>query len=739
MKIYFSLLCVYLFYSVFGFRRSDYRDGEFTDRIVFTTSREDDPKIWFNKEHPGFEYIDQFRIGQEVYIKAQIRQTRTKEKLSTLREDSDVDLLRRSPGIKWVQQEIGHVRVPKTVDTEWSNLWYLNDDVTPTMKVSNAWSAGYSGSGIVIAVLDDGLQTDHPDLAANVDTANDKDIYGFDNNPYPTAGNSHGTEVSGLIAAVKDNNICVVGVAFSSTIIGIRILGKFPTTDAEEAEGLSHYSSNVDIYSNSWGPAEGTGFIGPGSVTKAALLDGVTNGRNGKGAIYIWSAGNGQTKDNCNADGYVNSIYTVAISSAQIGQNAWYSEVCAPALAVAYGGSEDDRYLTTTTIGSECKSSGIQGTSYSAPLVSGIVALTLEANQILGFGLMDADAMVSYGKIWVTVPTQQTCTTSTRSPSLSTTTSASDSITVTSGDCSSINYLEHVVADIKFSYTRFRGVTKLYLVSPSGTKSHLLHYRYKDAEDNIPAGSQTWDFMSVHFWNENPIGSWTLKISSDHPQVTAQGSNVVTAEPTTDDVTPSTETTDTITKATTPADAPTTKTTTDTITTKATTPPDAPTTKTTTETITTKETTPTDAPTTKTTTDDVTPPQITTDPITTEATTPADVQTTKTTTDTVPTTISTFNTKITSPNNVLTTGKTTHNTLFTSPVTSINPAQGSNLETAEPTTDDVTPPKITTDIITTKATTPADIQTTKTTTDTVPTTKTTSPNNVETTGKTTQN
>ena len=54
-------------------------------------------------------------------------------------------------------------------------------------------------------------------------------------------------------------------------------MGKFPTTDAEEAEGLSHYSSNVDIYSNSWGPAEGTGFIGPGSVTKAALLDGVTN------------------------------------------------------------------------------------------------------------------------------------------------------------------------------------------------------------------------------------------------------------------------------------------------------------------------------------------------------------------------------------------------------------------------------------------------------------------------------
>ena len=70
-------------------------------------------------------------------------------------------------------------------------------------------------------------------------------------------------------------------------------------------------------------------------------------GRNGKGAIYIWAAGNGGTEDNCNADGYVNSIYTVAISSAMIGSNAWYSEVCAPVLAAAYGGSEDDRFLAS--------------------------------------------------------------------------------------------------------------------------------------------------------------------------------------------------------------------------------------------------------------------------------------------------------------------------------------------------------------------------------------------------------
>ncbi|XP_052106275.1 proprotein convertase subtilisin/kexin type 6-like [Mytilus californianus] len=657
MNFYFSLLNLYLFHSVFGFRRSDFRDGEFTDRIVFTTSREDDPNIWFNKEHPGFEYIEQFRIGQEVYIKAQIRQTRTKEKLSTLREDTNVNLLRQSPGIKWVQQEIGYVRVPRTVDSEWNNLWYLNDDVTPTMKVSSAWSAGYSGSGIVIAVLDDGLQTDHPDLAANVDTTNDKDIYSSDDDPKPPSGKSHGTQVSGLIAAVKDNNICVVGVAFSSTLIGVRILGSHAISDSDEAQGLSHYLSNVDIYSNSWGPGDGTGFNGPGSLTKAALLDGVTNGRNGKGAIYIWSAGNGGTADNCNADGYVNSIYTVAISSATIGQNAWYSEVCAPALAVTYGGSENDRYLTTTTIESGCKSDGIQGTSYAAPLASGIIALTLEANsdltwrdiqhlivftsnrtslndtyysdwsingankefsQILGFGLMDADAMVSNGKIWVTVPTQQTCTTSTISISFGFTVPIIYFITVTSGDCPSIKYLEHVVAHITFSYSSLRGVTQLYLVSPSGTRSHLLHYRHQDAIDNGAAGSLTWDFMSVHFWKENLIGTWSLEISPNLTTVTvALDTLSLTFYGTTTDPWPAQES---------------------------------------------------DVVTTEPTTDAVTTPKITTDTITTEATTTAEIPTTKTTTDAIAITKTTSNTKITSPNIV-----EPQDTPFTSPVTPVTP------------------------------------------------------------------
>ncbi|CAC5363922.1 FURIN [Mytilus coruscus] len=474
-------------------KRLNVKNGEFTNRIVFTTTREDDPSIWFNEKYPQYEYIGQFWIGNTKYITAQIRQKKTKEALSTLREDSNVKALRQSPEISWVEQEKAYVRKARTVDTEWPNLWYLNGDISPTMKVDKAWAAGYSGKGITIAVLDDGLQTDHPDLAVNIDTANNRDIYDNDYDPNPTNGSSHGTEVSGLIGAVKDNSICVVGVAFKSTLIGIRILGALGISDSDEAQALTHYISKVDIYSNSWGPDDGIGFNGPKSITKAALQNGVTYGRNGKGVIYIWAAGNGGTTDNCNADGYVNSIYTVAITSVQIGQNAWYAEVCAPVLAAAYGGSKSDKFLTTTTTPSGCKNKGVEGTSYAAPIASGIVALTLEANpnltwrdiqhlivltsnrngfndtydnwsingakkefnQVLGFGLMDAEGMISYGKNWVPVPIQQTCTLSKRSPSL-----------------------------------------------------------YQDEEDTSAAGNQTWAFMSVHFWKENPTGTWYLEIHS---------------------------------------------------------------------------------------------------------------------------------------------------------------------------------------------------------------------------------
>lgn len=61
-------------------------------------------------------------------------------------------------------------------------------------------------------------------------------------------------------------------------------------------------------------------------------------GRNGKGSIFVWASGNGgREQDNCNCDGYTNSIWTLSISSAtERGEVPWYSEMCSSTLAATY-------------------------------------------------------------------------------------------------------------------------------------------------------------------------------------------------------------------------------------------------------------------------------------------------------------------------------------------------------------------------------------------------------------------
>lgn len=65
-------------------------------------------------------------------------------------------------------------------------------------------------------------------------------------------------------------------------------------------------------------------------------------GRDGKGSIFVWASGNGGRQgDNCDCDGYTDSIYTVSISSAsQHGLSPWYAEKCSSTLATAYSSGD---------------------------------------------------------------------------------------------------------------------------------------------------------------------------------------------------------------------------------------------------------------------------------------------------------------------------------------------------------------------------------------------------------------
>ncbi|KAF7414457.1 hypothetical protein HZH68_002946 [Vespula germanica] len=343
-------------------------------------------------------------------------------------------------------------------DELWDLEWYLQDTRTSKklpkldLNVLPVYELGVTGRGVRIAVLDDGLEHDHDDLRNNYDPDISYNVNEGSNDPMPryeaTGANAHGTRCAGEIAMEANNGKCGVGVAFEASIGGIKLLDGL-VNDRVEGEALGFKPEIVDIYTASWGPPDdGKSLEAPGRLAKEAIDRGISKGRNGKGSIYVWASGNGGSNyDNCGCDGYVGSIYTVAIGSAsQTGRSPWYSEKCPAILATTYSsGAYQDQMIATTDLRNTCTTKHT-GTSASAPLAAGILALALQANKNLtwrdiqhlivwtseyrslnenpgwlknaagfwynlhfGFGLMNAYALVNFARNWTNVPEKNIC------------------------------------------------------------------------------------------------------------------------------------------------------------------------------------------------------------------------------------------------------------------------------------------------------------------------------------------
>lgn len=197
----------------------------------------------------------------------------------------------------------------------------------------------------------------------------------------PLSRSSHGTRCAGEIAMAANNGKCGVGVAFNARIGGIKLLGG-PVFDMIEGMALGHAYDLVDVYSASWGPPDsGWALERPGRLAQLALERGVREGRQGKGSVFVWASGNGGwVGDNCNCDGYTSSRMTVTIGSvSQQGMLPWYGERCSAILAVTYSsGDPADQMVASTDVNNACTVRHT-GTSASAPLAAGIIALALEA------------------------------------------------------------------------------------------------------------------------------------------------------------------------------------------------------------------------------------------------------------------------------------------------------------------------------------------------------------------------
>jgi subtilisin family serine protease len=473
---------------------------------------------------------------------------------------------------------------PTPNDPLFSQEWQLvNTGQTGGIKgadanVQPAWQQGDLGQGVTIGVVDNGVFHAHPDLAPNYNAALS---YNFDtNNPDPSpvapipAGGDHGTEVAGVAAAAANNSIGVAGAAPSASIAGITLTAA-PTTDKTKSQAIEFDDQQIPIYNNSWGPNQnGTLDSLTGPLLLAAIADAAANGRGGLGSIYVVAGGDGQSQQaNTNYSLLANSRYTIAVGALDDhGNQATYSDSGASLLVSAYAGGQlagaaGEHGIPTTDVVNNTGTNpvslqaaytndgptGFTGTSAAAPLVSGVIALMLEANPTLnyrdvqlilaqsavkndatdtawttngatfttdgvnfqpyhvndkfGFGAIDAAAAVNLAKNWTDLLPLQRISSGVIKVNQGVPVgagAATSSITL-----SGLNLHVERVEVVLDAAAANRGDLTVTLTSPNGTQSVLARTRTTDANANYTG----WVFTTTRDMGENVSGTWTLSVT----------------------------------------------------------------------------------------------------------------------------------------------------------------------------------------------------------------------------------
>ncbi|HNQ88800.1 MAG TPA: S8 family serine peptidase [Verrucomicrobiota bacterium] len=337
---------------------------------------------------------------------------------------SEADRLAQQPGV-----EVCHpVRrrpvaihgdyAPRPDDPLYLEQWHLENRDPNTgasrgfdLNLRAAWPAG-SGEGILVAMSDNGVELSHPDLAARVQHSHHFNFVTGSPTGNPTLNSqAHGTAVAGLIAATGNNRRGVVGIAPAIQLASWIV---FDTADGladeEAVMDMFQYRSNVvSVQNHSWGNAS-IEQLPLSALEDQGVRNAVEDGRGGRGVVLVRSAGNDrQNLNDVNDDAYGNDPRAIAVGAVRnTGRVASYSTPGAPVLVAAFSGDKNVATAEGTTVsypgvattdrqgslGFNTRStasggdygygsSGFDGTSASAPQVSGLCALLLEANPAL--------------------------------------------------------------------------------------------------------------------------------------------------------------------------------------------------------------------------------------------------------------------------------------------------------------------------------------------------------------------
>ncbi len=225
----------------------------------------------------------------------------------------------------------------KSSDPFFANQWHLLNTGQRGIegndaKVAAAWdyleSLGIKpGFGVKIGIIDDAFDLHHPDMKGKY--LKGLDLVDGDDYPYADENEPHGTCVTGVIAAVKDNELGVAGACPECKIVPVRsgdMLGEGENMANAFNFVLDH---GVQIISNSWGPADNGGGEDMPEVIKEIVKYAREKERNGLGVVIFFAAGNGNEDISAEAtfDGYAANENVIAVGAMNAyGQRSNYSD-----------------------------------------------------------------------------------------------------------------------------------------------------------------------------------------------------------------------------------------------------------------------------------------------------------------------------------------------------------------------------------------------------------------------------
>jgi subtilisin family serine protease len=222
-----------------------------------------------------------------------------------------------------------------------------------------ALKAGYKGSGIIIAVLDSGVDLDHPDLEDNL-------VNGWnfvDNNGDVSDLDKHGSMVSGIIAAIANNGIGMIGVAPEAKIMPLKVLDSDGGNLRDVASAIRYAADNgARVITMSFGGQHARFSIATERAIEYAFNE---------GCILVGAVGNDNTSELVFPAAYEQVIAVSAIDQndvrAEFSNYGSYVDFCAPGINIVTTGKDGNYFIAN-------------GTSFAVPFVAGIIALILSDN-----------------------------------------------------------------------------------------------------------------------------------------------------------------------------------------------------------------------------------------------------------------------------------------------------------------------------------------------------------------------